>query len=106
MKVYVISVLHTCVNEQEKEVIASMPIAVFTDKQHAIKTMQEYMESKEGSLNAPIYNMYRHGSQVSCSFIEEGTEGTMTYHSEVTLKTIETDNESFDIGEAVIAAWN
>lgn len=109
MNVYIISVLHTCRYEDtgKSDVIASQPIAAFTDKQKAIKTMQEYMDKEDGR-TAPIYNMYRHGALVSCSLIDEGVEGNMSYHTEVTLKTvaIDVDDEKFDISREVCAAWN
>lgn len=113
MNVYIISVLHTRTRADEetgiesKEIVASMPIACFSDKKKAIKTMQEFMEQEDGGTMFPIYNMYRNGQKVCCSLTEQNTdEDGNVWHTEVTLKTVEMDKESFDIDEEVCAAWN
>lgn len=112
MKVYVISVLHTRTNEDtnEKEVVASMPIAVYTDKNIAVKQMQNLMDAEEMSSVMPRYNMYRSGAIATASLTEEyRTEYDTEFNlcrTEVTLRTIDVNDEAFDIQEAVTAAWN
>ena len=113
MKVYVISVLNTKQrvneesNEKTNEVIASVPLAVFSDKTKAIRTMQEFMEHEEKAFVSPMYNMFRHGDKVTCSLTENSEDACGNrWTTEVTLRTIDMDDEGFNIDDEVTASWN
>jgi hypothetical protein len=112
MKVYVISVLHTKERENEQnelvnEIVASQPIAVFSDRAKAIETMQKYLSTEEHTNVQPLYNMFIHGDRVSCTLSEKADDmDGNKWSTEVTLRTIELDDEAFNIEDEVIAAWN
>ena len=112
MKVYVISVLNSreCENEENElsnEIVASQPIAVFSDRAKAIETMQKYLSTEEQTKVQPLYNMFIHGDKVSCTLSEQADDmDGNKWSTEVTLRTIELDDDSFNIEEEVMASWN
>ena len=112
MKVYVISVLHTKErandeNELVNEIVASQPITAFSDRAKAIETMQKYMAAEEQTKVQPLYNMFIHGERVTCTLKEQADDmDGNKWSTEVTLRTIELDDEAFNIEDEVIAAWN
>ena len=112
MKVYVISVLHTKERENEKnelvnEIIASQPITAFSDRAKAIETMQKYMAAEELTNVQPLYNMFIHGERVTCTLKEQSEDMCGNkWTTEVTMRTVELDDEAFNIEDEVMAAWN